>query len=58
MLRNCTDVFILQCISKKFLDTLEDLLTSSKTSPVVKDRVLEVLAAASYAQREYIFLYR
>ncbi|KAJ7058589.1 hypothetical protein C8F01DRAFT_295051 [Mycena amicta] len=49
MLRNSSDVFISQCTSRKFRDTIEDLLTSSRISPVVRERVMDVLAAAAYA---------
>ncbi|KAL0061686.1 hypothetical protein AAF712_011494 [Marasmius tenuissimus] len=49
MLRNSTDTFIGQSTSRKFLETLEELLLSSRTNPVVKERVLDVLAAAAYA---------
>ncbi|KIK09506.1 hypothetical protein K443DRAFT_388733 [Laccaria amethystina LaAM-08-1] len=49
MLRNSTVVFISQSMSRKFLETLEDLLLSSRTSPVVRERLLEVVAAAAYA---------
>ncbi|KAI0651280.1 hypothetical protein C8Q79DRAFT_996771 [Trametes meyenii] len=49
MLRNCSQRFVLHCTSRKFLDTLEDVLNSSRTSPVVRERLLEVLAAAAYA---------
>ncbi|KDR74102.1 hypothetical protein GALMADRAFT_250888 [Galerina marginata CBS 339.88] len=49
MLRNSSDIFISQSTSRKFLDTLEDLLSSSRTSPVVRERLLEVVAAAAYA---------
>ncbi|KAF9256015.1 hypothetical protein L218DRAFT_966754 [Marasmius fiardii PR-910] len=49
MLRNSSEMFIGQSTSRKFLETLEDLLLSSRTSPVVKERVLDVLAAAAYA---------
>ncbi|KAJ7724674.1 hypothetical protein B0H14DRAFT_3003639 [Mycena olivaceomarginata] len=49
MLRNSSNTFIAQSTSRKFLDTLEDLLTSSRTSPVVRDRAMDVLAAAAYA---------
>ncbi|KAJ6554041.1 hypothetical protein DFH09DRAFT_1280745 [Mycena vulgaris] len=49
MLRNSSDTFISQSTSHKFLNTLEDLLTSSRTSPVVRERVMDVLAAAAYA---------
>ncbi|KAF9256314.1 kinase-like protein [Marasmius fiardii PR-910] len=49
MLRNSSEIFIERSTSRRFLDTLEDLLLSPKTSPVVRERVLEVLAAAAYA---------
>ncbi|KJA13530.1 hypothetical protein HYPSUDRAFT_122179, partial [Hypholoma sublateritium FD-334 SS-4] len=49
MLRNCSDTFISQSRQRKFLDTLEELLNSPKTSPVVRERLLEVVAAASFA---------
>lgn len=49
MLRNSSDAFVIQSTSRKFLETVEDLLSSSHTSPVVKDRLMGVLAAASYA---------
>ncbi|KAK1219791.1 hypothetical protein PQX77_017478, partial [Marasmius sp. AFHP31] len=49
MLRNSTDTFISQSTSRKFLETLEELLLSSRTNPVVKERVMDVLAAAAYA---------
>jgi hypothetical protein len=49
MLRNSNEVFIAQSTSRKFLDTLEDLLLGSKTNPVVKERVLDVLGAAAFA---------
>ncbi|KAJ7619425.1 hypothetical protein FB45DRAFT_158446 [Roridomyces roridus] len=49
MLRNSTDTFITQCTTRKFLDTLEDILVSSRTAPVVRERLMDVLAAAAYA---------
>ncbi|KAK1219992.1 hypothetical protein PQX77_017264 [Marasmius sp. AFHP31] len=51
MLRNSTDTFISQSTSRKFLETLEELSSSSRTNPVVKERVLDVLAAAAYQER-------
>ncbi|KAF7373433.1 Kinase-like protein [Mycena sanguinolenta] len=56
MLRNSTETFISQCTGRKFLDTLEDLLTSKRTSPVVRERVMDVLAAAAYASGSNITL--
>jgi hypothetical protein len=49
MLRNSSATFVTQSTSRKFLDTVGDLVSSGHTSPVVKERLLEVLAAASYA---------
>ncbi|KAJ6524487.1 hypothetical protein B0H19DRAFT_1243914 [Mycena capillaripes] len=37
--------------SAKILSTLQDLLVSSRTSPVVRERVIDVVAAAAYANR-------
>ncbi|KAJ7715139.1 hypothetical protein B0H16DRAFT_1616986, partial [Mycena metata] len=48
MLRNSTGTFITQSTAKKFLDTLENLLTSPNTIPVVRERAMDVLAAAAY----------
>ena len=49
MLRNSSEIFVHQCTKNKFFDTLEDILTSQRTSPVVRERLLDVLAAAAYA---------
>jgi hypothetical protein len=49
MLRNSSELFVHQCGKNKFLDTLENVLTSQRTSPVVRERLLDVLAAAAYA---------
>ncbi|KAI0688491.1 hypothetical protein BC835DRAFT_306317 [Cytidiella melzeri] len=49
MIRNCQDTFMVQCSQKKFLETLEDVLQSQKTSPVVRERLIEVLAGAAYS---------
>ena len=39
-------------MKSKFINTLEDVLTSQRTSPVVRERLLDVLAAAAYASSE------
>lgn len=49
MLRNSSELFISHSMARKFLDTLEDLLVSPRTSPVVRERLLDVVAAAAYA---------
>lgn len=48
MLRNASDIFLAQISQRKFIETLEDVLTSQRTSPVVRERLMEVLAAAAY----------
>jgi hypothetical protein len=49
MLRNSSELFVYQCAKNKFLDTLDDVLTSQRTSPIVRERLLDALAAATYA---------
>ncbi|KAF4568144.1 phosphatidylinositol-3,5-bisphosphate 5-phosphatase [Pleurotus pulmonarius] len=49
MLWNSNELFVQHSMSRKFLDTLEHLITSSQTSPVVRERILDVLAAAAFA---------
>jgi len=48
MWRNCSEVFVAETASRKFLITLEELITSSGTSPVVRERLLDVVGAAAY----------
>jgi hypothetical protein len=55
MLNNCNEYFALQCGSRKFLDAIEEVITSSQTSPVVRDRLLEVLAGATFASIQRAF---
>ena len=49
MLRNSSELYVHQCVKNKFLDTFDDVLPSQRTSPVVRERFLDVLAAAAYA---------
>lgn len=49
MLRNSSETFVGQCTTRKFLETLEDLVGKSSTEPVVKERVTSVIAAAAFA---------
>ena len=48
MLRNSSQVFIYQSSSRKFLETIEDVLENPQTVPVVRERLLTVVAAAAY----------
>jgi hypothetical protein len=49
MLRNSSDIFISQSMSRKFLDTVEEMLMSPRTSPVVRERLVDIVGAAAYA---------
>lgn len=49
MLRNSSDNFVTHVASRKFLDTLQEVIMASKTSPVVRERLKDVLAAAAFA---------
>ena len=49
MLLNSSELFVRQCAKREFLDNLEDVLNSRRTSPVVCGRLLDVLAGAVYA---------
>ncbi|KAG8845429.1 hypothetical protein FRB91_001758 [Serendipita sp. 411] len=48
MLQNASETFILQTSSRKFLENLEDVINAETTSPVVRERLLDVLASAAY----------
>ncbi|KAF8172844.1 hypothetical protein K438DRAFT_176726 [Mycena galopus ATCC 62051] len=49
MLCNSSATFTSQSTSRKFLEVLENLLTSSSTAPALRERAMNVLAAAAYA---------
>ncbi len=49
MLRNSSKFFVHQCTKREFLETLEDVLSSQRTSPIVRENLLDVLAAAAHA---------
>jgi uncharacterized linocin/CFP29 family protein len=60
MLRNASDVFIQQISQRKFIEVLEDVLISQRTSPVVRERLMEVLAAAAFitsSRRSFVDLH-
>ncbi|KAK2466594.1 hypothetical protein APHAL10511_000852 [Amanita phalloides] len=48
MSRNCSGIFVTETSSRKFLVTLEELITSSRTSPVVRERLIDVVGNAAY----------
>jgi hypothetical protein len=49
ILMNSSEVFLHQCAKREFMDTLEDVLNSQHTSPVVRERLLQALGAAAYS---------
>ncbi|KAF7373451.1 Kinase-like protein [Mycena sanguinolenta] len=49
MLLNSPKTLFYQCTSDGFLDTVEDVLLSPRTSPLVRERLLAVLSAAAFA---------
>ncbi|KAH6911954.1 hypothetical protein BKA70DRAFT_1266042 [Coprinopsis sp. MPI-PUGE-AT-0042] len=49
MLLGSGNIFVSECGERKFLDTLQDLIKSDQIAPVVRDRLLEIVAAAAYA---------
>ncbi|KAH8099783.1 hypothetical protein BXZ70DRAFT_1025894 [Cristinia sonorae] len=49
LLQNSSGLFMVACQSRKFLETLEDIILFSRTPPVFRDRLMQVLAAAAYA---------
>ena len=48
MSRNSSQMFIAEIANRKFLQTVEELITSSGTSPVVRERLLDVVGAVAY----------
>lgn len=57
LLQNSSSMFMIQCTHRKFLETLEEVVLSPRTSPVVKERLLQVLAAAVYASSASQFFF-
>jgi hypothetical protein len=47
MLLHSSEFLVRQCTKSEFIDTLEDVLTSQHTSPVVRKRLLGVLLLAA-----------
>jgi hypothetical protein len=50
MLGNSSELFVRQCANREFMDTLEDVLNSQRTAPIVRECLLGVLAAAAHAK--------
>jgi hypothetical protein len=50
MLGNSSELFVHQCANRELMDTLEDVLNSQRTAPIVRECLLGVLAAAAHAK--------
>jgi hypothetical protein len=48
LLRNSSDAFVVQSTAVDFLETIERLIVSNATSPVVRNRLLHVLGDVVY----------
>ncbi|KAL0568111.1 hypothetical protein V5O48_013880 [Marasmius crinis-equi] len=49
MLCNSSEVFVVESNARKFINVVEELILSPKTTPLVRERVLDVLGAAAFA---------
>jgi hypothetical protein len=52
MLGNSSELFVHRCVESEFMDTVEAVVHSQRTTPLVRERLLEVIAAAAYASSE------
>ncbi|CEL60333.1 TOM1-like protein 2 OS=Xenopus laevis GN=tom1l2 PE=2 SV=1 [Rhizoctonia solani AG-1 IB] len=52
LMRNCGQYFVAHTTSRKFLGKIEEVAFSPATSPVVRDRLVEVIGTSVYLLRE------
>ncbi|CAE6471140.1 unnamed protein product [Rhizoctonia solani] len=52
LMRNCGQYFVAQTTHRKFLGKIEEVALSPATSPVVRDRLVEVIGTSVYLLRE------
>ncbi|CAE6477246.1 unnamed protein product, partial [Rhizoctonia solani] len=52
MMRNCTYYFIAHTANRKFLGRIEEVILSPTTSPVVRDRLIEVIGGLVYLLKD------
>ncbi|CAE6339618.1 unnamed protein product [Rhizoctonia solani] len=52
LMRNCGQYFVGHTTSRKFLGKIEEIALSPATSPVVRDRLVEVIGTSVYLLRE------
>jgi hypothetical protein len=52
MMRNCKDYFIARTTDRKFLGRIEEVALSPTTSPVVRDRLVEVVGTAVHQLKD------
>ncbi|KAJ7596243.1 hypothetical protein C8J56DRAFT_924539 [Mycena floridula] len=51
MLENHARIIVIHSVTREFLDTIEALLTSPETRPVLRERLMKILSAISYEIR-------
>ncbi|KAF8700054.1 GAT domain, partial [Rhizoctonia solani] len=52
LMQNCAQYFVGHTASRKFLGKIEEVVLSQETSPVVRDRLVEVIGGLVYSLRE------
>ncbi|CAE6513328.1 unnamed protein product [Rhizoctonia solani] len=52
LMRNCTQYFVAHTTSRKFLGKIEEVALNPTTSPVVRDRLVEVIGTSVYLLRD------
>ncbi|CAE6538926.1 unnamed protein product [Rhizoctonia solani] len=52
LMRNCTQYFVAHTTSRKFLGKIEEVALSLATTPVVRDRLVEVIGTSVYLLRD------
>ncbi|CAE6409330.1 unnamed protein product [Rhizoctonia solani] len=52
LMRNCVQYFVAQTTSRKFLGKIEEVALNPTTSPVVRDRLVEVIGTSVYLLRD------
>ncbi|KAH7345763.1 hypothetical protein B0J17DRAFT_49260 [Rhizoctonia solani] len=52
LMRNCAPYFVAQTTNRKFLGKIEEVALSPTTSPVVRDRLVEVIGTSVYLLRD------
>lgn len=52
MIQNCGEPFVTHINKPKFVECIDEVLAFANTQPVVRERILDVLAGAVYKYRD------